>query len=566
MTFKNPETWSLGVANGIPVFTLNFVRLAGPAAIPLSEWTHLAATFDGATVVLFVNGIKVASQGGRGAIVYGPVSVPVTIGAAWQDSAPAALFTGRIDEVSLYDRALTSAEISGIAAAGASGKSTVGPYITTGLLLPAAVVGQPYAQAFTSVRGTPPVSYALGAATAAPPGLILTSAGVLSGTPTASGVFGFTVVATDAAALSDQQPFTLQAYGQPVVAGVSPASGPVTGAVTVTVTGSGFTGATGVTFGSVAATILPGASDTHLTVTCPASIAGASGAVDVRVTTPGGTSATSAADQFSYLPVPVVAGVSPASGPVTGAVTVTVTGSGFTGATGVTFGSVAATILPGASDTQLTVTCPGQFGAGVVDVRVTTPGGTSAAISAPADQFTYMAVPVMAGVSPASGPLAGGVTVTVTGGFFTGATRVAFGSMPATVLPGASDTKLTVTSPAATTSGAVDVTVTTPGGTSATSAPADQFSYLPVPVVAGVSPASGPLAGGVTVTVTGSGFTGATRVAFGSMPATVLPGASDTKLTVTSPAATTSGAVDVTVTTPGGTSATSVADQFIYGN
>ena len=88
----------------------------------------------------------------------------------------------------------------------------MGPYITTGPLLPAAIVGQPYTQAFTSVRGTPPVSYTLAAASAAPPGLTLTSAGVLSGTPTAAGVFAFTVVATDAAALSDEQPCTLQAY------------------------------------------------------------------------------------------------------------------------------------------------------------------------------------------------------------------------------------------------------------------------------------------------------------------------------------------------------------------
>jgi hypothetical protein len=122
------------------------------------------------------------------------------------------------------------------------------------------------------------------------------------------------------------------------------------------------------------------------------------------------------------------------------------------------------------------VTSPGQFGTGAVDVTVTTAGGTSAATSAPADQFRYLAVPVVAGVSPASGPLAGEVTVTVTGGFFTGATLVAFGSTPAAILPGGSDTQLTVTSPAATASGTVDVRVTTPGGTSATSA-ADEFTY-----------------------------------------------------------------------------------------
>jgi hypothetical protein len=66
--------------------------------------------------------------------------------------------------------------------------------------------------------------------------------------------------------------------------------------------------------------------------------------------------------------------------------------------------------------------------------------------------------------------------------------------------------------------------------------------------VTGISPASGPLAGGGIVIVTGSGFTGATEVRFGSAPATILAGASDTQLTVTSPSSTTSGTVDVTVT------------------
>ena len=80
----------------------------------------------------------------------------------------------------------------------------MGPYITTDPQLPAAIVSKPYTQAFTSVRGTSPVSYALSAASVAPPGLTLTPAGVLSGTPTATGAFSFTVVATDAAGLSER--------------------------------------------------------------------------------------------------------------------------------------------------------------------------------------------------------------------------------------------------------------------------------------------------------------------------------------------------------------------------
>ena len=62
------------------------------------------------------------------------------------------------------------------------------------------------------------------------------------------------------------------------------------------------------------------------------------------------------------------------------------------------------------------------------------------------------------------------------------------------------------------------------------------------------------------MTITGTGFTGATAVDFGTTPATSFTVVSDTTITADSPAGT--GTVDVTVTTPGGTSATSSADQF----
>src|SRR6202042_2901582 len=117
-------------------------------------------------------------------------------------------------------------------------------------------------------------------------------------------------------------------------------------------------------------------------------------------------------------------------------------------------------------------------------------------------------------------------------------------------------TEITVTSPAG--SGTANVTVTTPGGTSAASADA-QFTYL---AVTGVDPGSGPEDGGTGVTIAGSGFTGATAVGFGSVPASDVSVVSGTQITATSPAG--SGTVDVTVTTPVGTSAGGGAAQFSY--
>jgi hypothetical protein len=84
------------------------------------------------------------------------------------------------------------------------------------------------------------------------------------------------------------------------------------------------------------------------------------------------------------------------------------------------------------------------------------------------------------------------------------------------------------------------------------------------PTVTVVSPATGSAAGGTSVTITGTDFTGATLVDFGSSPATNVVVKSATQITATSPSG--SGMVNVTVTGPGGVSATSAADEFTYAS
>jgi hypothetical protein len=258
-----------------------------------------------------------------------------------------------------------------------------------------------------------------------------------------------------------------------VVAGLSPPTGTAAGGTPVTITGTGFTGATTVDFGTTAATHFVVVNDTEITADSPAG----TGTVNVTVTTPIGTSATSPADQFTYTAAtaPVVTGISPVDGPNVGGTLVTISGSGFTGATVVDFGTTAATSFTVVNDTDVTATSPA--GTGTVDVTVTTPIGTSA--TSPADQFTYTVAvaPTVTGLSPTTGAPAGGTSVTITGTGFTGATAVDFGTTAATAFTVVSDTDITATSPAGT--GAVNVTVTTPSGTSATTT-ADQFTYATV--------------------------------------------------------------------------------------
>ena len=89
----------------------------------------------------------------------------------------------------------------------------------------------------------------------------------------------------------------------PSVTAVSPAAGPNLGGTVVTVTGTEFIGVTAVTFGGLPATIFTVDSPTQITATAPA---GAVGPVDIRVTTPVGTTANTAADDFTYfVPAPV---------------------------------------------------------------------------------------------------------------------------------------------------------------------------------------------------------------------------------------------------------------------
>ncbi|WP_370364560.1 IPT/TIG domain-containing protein [Catenulispora sp. GP43] len=136
-----------------------------------------------------------------------------------------------------------------------------------------------------------------------------------------------------------------------------------------------------------------------------------------------------------------------------------------------------------------------------MSVTVTTPGGTSNAVT-----YTYVLAPTISSLSPMQGPSTGGNTVTITGTGFTGATSVLFGSVPAafTVV---SATQITAAASAAPVA-PVAVTVITPGGTSN----GVLYFYVPPPTVASISPSMGPLAGGNTVTITGTNLTLATAV------------------------------------------------------
>jgi hypothetical protein len=195
---------------------------------------------------------------------------------------------------------------------------------------------------------------------------------------------------------------------RPRVTGISAIQGPATGGTAVTISGDGFTAATNVYFGTPGSPsgAIPAASvtvnsDTSITAVAPADTSGISpDSLDVTVVSPGGTSFTSAGDQFTFYMQPTVTRVSSNRGPIGGGYYVTVTGTNFVGRTLVMDGDTQ-TASQVINNTTLSVyIVPGEAAGDSMDIVVTSPGGASPVT--PADQFTYNP-PASVAVSPAKG-------------------------------------------------------------------------------------------------------------------------------------------------------------------
>jgi hypothetical protein len=88
------------------LYTTGDLFTNGTAALPLNTWSHLAMTWDGTTQRLFVNGVQVGTRAladtlpnSTGVLRFGGNNV-------WSE-----WFAGRLDEIRVYDRALTQAEL-----------------------------------------------------------------------------------------------------------------------------------------------------------------------------------------------------------------------------------------------------------------------------------------------------------------------------------------------------------------------------------------------------------------------------------------------------------------------
>ena len=262
------------------------------------------------------------------------------------------------------------------------------------------------------------------------------------------------------------------AYGEPVpaITEVSPSLGRTAGGTPVSITGVNLTEASGVRFGTHAATSFTVNSPSSITAVAPA---GAVGTVDVTVTTAAGTSPTGPADRFTYASAPTVSKLSVKGGSALGATTVTITGANLNAASAVSFGANPAASFHVNSPTSITAVSPPAI-AGTVDVRVTTAVGESA--SSKRDRFAY--TPKIEGITPAGGSVEGGTIVTIDGaGFAPGAaTSFEFAAKKATLVHCSSSTTCTARTPSHP-AGSVNVIAVVAKLKSPVSSPADMFTY-----------------------------------------------------------------------------------------
>ena len=114
-------TFYIGGLTGLPNEYSRWVD--GGQAVPLNTWTHVALTFDGASAVAYVNGVATRTVSGLSGTI-GAAANPLILGARSPSelaNKPQDRFNGLIDELEIYNRAFTAAEVLARFQAGSTG-------------------------------------------------------------------------------------------------------------------------------------------------------------------------------------------------------------------------------------------------------------------------------------------------------------------------------------------------------------------------------------------------------------------------------------------------------------
>lgn len=359
------------------------------------------------------------------------------------------------------------------------------------------------------------------------------------------------------------------------VSSISPATGDGNGGTPVTITGTNFATGAVVTFGFATASKVAVVNSTTITAVTPPHVAGFANVV-VR-NTAGDQGLLTKGFLYTLTPPstqPQLNVIVPNTGSTAGGDTVTIAGSNLTGST-LTIGGVPATIVT-RGPVSMTAKTPAGTAGPPVDVVVTSPKGQSATLKS---AFTYAEAPPapsVSAISPSSGSTNGGTQLVITGTGFRYGAVVSFGGPPPPVGTGKRALTMAVTSDAgvcgsgvqlpciiattlAHTAGATDVAVTNMNPAtglidsgSGSSTVTQGFTFILAPSISNVTPSSGTISGGTTITIKGTNFVSGAQVLVGGQQA-VVQSLTSTSITAVVPA-NAAGTSPVAVVNPDGQS------------
>lgn len=338
----------------------------------------------------------------------------------------------------------------------------------------------------------------------------------------------------------------------PGVTAISPTNGPSLGGTRITITGADFQPGLTVRIGGSPAFGAVMTTPNTVTAITPSSMAGLA---DVEVQNPDGQRGL-LADAFTFDGAPALSALSPTVGSTAGGTVVTLTGTGFLAGAEVIFGTQPSSQVTVVSPTTLTAVAPAAP-MSVVGVTVRNADGQTVNLSS---AFRYVDAPVVSSVSPNMGNVSGGTVVRLTGVGFGAQTTVKFGDLVSPLVTQVNPTQLDAVTPAHA-PGVVDVSVSNPDGATMTLPQSFTFTRS-APTISAVAPASGPIAGGTMLAISGSGFAANVTVTLGGEAVTDVVVASPELLRGRAPAHV-AGQVDVVVTNDDGQAATA-SNAYTY--
>ncbi|HEY6730298.1 MAG TPA: LamG-like jellyroll fold domain-containing protein [Solirubrobacterales bacterium] len=256
----NDLVYALYTSNGSKPRAENFTGVentaAGTAALGLNAWSHLAATYDGTNLRFYVNGALVTTKATSGAMPN--TANPLRIGgnAIWGE-----YFSGLIDEVRVYNRALSAAEIgtdmnSAVVGSNPPPTDTTAP-TAPGNLKAVGAIGKVSLSWEASTDAVGVTGYEVYRSTVSgftpgPANRIATPSGTSYSDTVAPGTYYYRVKATDAATnlslASGEAVGASLPDNPPSVSLTAPSAGTVSGTVTLKATATDDAGLAGVQF------------------------------------------------------------------------------------------------------------------------------------------------------------------------------------------------------------------------------------------------------------------------------------------------------------------------------